>query len=118
MKSPPQQFSDEEAHARTEEFIRKNTRENSHPSAGAAGPSASARKGRAVGTNGANRINGNGDANGRPHHADAGNGRIAPGAGHKANGTSKASPEAPPRAPRVAGANGRKGRLARPAEGA
>src|SRR5216110_1178268 len=92
MKSPPQQFSEEEAHARTEEFIRENARENPQPPAEAAAPSTSARKGRAAGTNGTNRINGNGIANGRHHHAAAGNGRIAPGAGHKANGTSKANP--------------------------
>src|SRR5205814_7509199 len=76
MKSPPQQFSDEEAHARTEEFIREKARENPQPPAEAAAPSTSARKGRAAGTNGTNRINGNGNANGRHHHAAAGNGRI------------------------------------------
>jgi myo-inositol-1-phosphate synthase len=62
MKSPPQQFSDEEAHTRTEAFIR----EASRPPTEAAGRAVESRrrKGRAVKAHDAERVNGNGSANG------------------------------------------------------
>jgi hypothetical protein len=64
------------------------------------------------------RVNGNGSTNGRHHDADTENGRTTTGPGHKANGTSKANPEMPARPSRVGANGGRKGRLARQAEGA
>jgi myo-inositol-1-phosphate synthase len=120
MKSPPQQFSDEEAHARTEAFIRESAEENSPPPAEAAGSSPQPREERSGRPNGTHRINGNGRTNGQhTPHAPAGNGRISAGTRQKANGTSKANPDAPARPPRAIGnGGGRKGRVARQAEGA
>jgi myo-inositol-1-phosphate synthase len=122
MKSPPQQFSDEEAHARTEAFIREDAEVNSQPPAEAAGSSPQPRKERSGRANGTHRINGNGKTNGHhTPHAPAGNGRISTGNGQKSNGASKANARAPARPSRTIGSGtggALKGRVARQVEGA